>query len=183
MVSGKVLLFQHDIVHYTDSLFWIGSGNKIRIQCLYMWWYAFISISKDLRYLCLRCCDVMIMPWRHDNARLLCSFIPVISFIRSWEIGGSITGGAGRMEFFCIVSASVTNIWPIHISWREILHLNTDWEVLSFLFFLPAPMAQWLSWASRYWVPISVPAPTQSGFLKVQWVGVRPLGLHPVLAH
>ena len=33
----------------------------------------------------------------------------------------------------------------------------------------------------RYWVRISVPAPTQSGVLKAQWVGVRPL--HPLLSH
>ena len=45
--------------------------------------------------------------------------------------------------------------------------------------FSPAPMAQWLY--SRYWVRISVPAQTQSGFLKVQWVGVWPL--HPLLSH
>ena len=36
-------------------------------------------------------------------------------------------------------------------------------------------------WAGRYWVRISVPAPTQSGFLKTQWVGVWPL--HPLLSH
>ena len=34
--------------------------------------------------------------------------------------------------------------------------------------------------AGRYYVRISVPAPTQSGFLKTQWVGVRPL--HPLLS-
>ena len=36
-------------------------------------------------------------------------------------------------------------------------------------FIAPAPMAQWLChrlWAGRYWVRISVPAPTQSGFLR-----------------
>ena len=27
-------------------------------------------------------------------------------------------------------------------------------------------------WVGRYWVRISVPAPTQSGILKAQWVGV-----------
>ena len=32
-----------------------------------------------------------------------------------------------------------------------------------------------------YWVRISVPAPTQSGILKAQWVGIRPL--HPLLSH
>ena len=30
-------------------------------------------------------------------------------------------------------------------------------------------------WAGRYWVRISVPAPTQRVFLKAQWVGVRSL--------
>ena len=38
-----------------------------------------------------------------------------------------------------------------------------------------------MSSAGRYWVRISVPAPTQSGFLNTQWVGVRPL--HPLLSH
>ena len=33
----------------------------------------------------------------------------------------------------------------------------------------------------RYWVHISVLAPTQSGFLKAQWVGVRPQ--HPLISH
>ena len=33
----------------------------------------------------------------------------------------------------------------------------------------------------RYWVHISVPAPTQSEFLKAQWVGIRPL--RPLLSH
>ena len=47
-----------------------------------------------------------------------------------------------------------------------------------------APMAKWLChrlMGGRYWVHISVPAPTQSGFLKAQRVGVRPL--HPLLSH
>ena len=46
----------------------------------------------------------------------------------------------------------------------------------------PAPMAQWLCHRLMcYWVRISVPAPTQSGFLKAQWVGVRPL--RPLISH
>ena len=38
-----------------------------------------------------------------------------------------------------------------------------------------------MSRAGRYWVRISLPAPTQSGFIKAQWVGVRPL--YPILCH
>ena len=50
---------------------------------------------------------------------------------------------------------------------------------------LPAPI--WRSvydigyWVVRYWVRISVPAPTQIGFLKALWEGVRPID--PLLSH
>ena len=36
-------------------------------------------------------------------------------------------------------------------------------------------------WDGRYWIRISVPAPTQSGVFKAAWVVVRPL--HPLLCH
>ena len=42
-------------------------------------------------------------------------------------------------------------------------------------------LALMVQWAGKYWVHISVPAPTQRMFLNTQWVGVRPL--HPLLSH
>ena len=43
-----------------------------------------------------------------------------------------------------------------------------------------SPSAQWLCHRLMGWVRISIPAPTQSGYIKVQLVGVTPL--HPLLS-
>ena len=56
---------------------------------------------------------------------------------QSWEIGSPPTSGAGRMKLACVVPASVIRIWPIHISWRKILHLcvstvNVIWQFATF---------------------------------------------------
>ena len=40
---------------------------------------------------------------------------------RSWEIGSPATGDAGRMKLSWVIL-----IWPIHTSWRRILHLSVS---------------------------------------------------------
>ena len=45
-----------------------------------------------------------------------------ISFIlssQSWEIGSTLTGGAGRMKLSCVVPASVMHIRSIHLEERS----------------------------------------------------------------
>ena len=58
---------------------------------------------------------------------------------QSWEIGSPPTGGAGRKKLSAdsVVPASVIRIWPIHISWRKILHLcvrtvSVFWQFTTF---------------------------------------------------
>ena len=47
--------------------------------------------------------------------------------------------------------------------------LKAQWVGVRPLHPPPAPMAQWLCHGLMGWVRNSVPTPTQSGFLKVQW--------------
>ena len=56
---------------------------------------------------------------------------------QSWEIGSPPTGGAGRMQLYSVVPASVIRIWPIHISWGKILHrcvstVSVFWQFATF---------------------------------------------------
>ena len=69
-------------------------------------------------------------------------------------------------------------VWPPPLAPSKI-HSVMQLRRCRLIPFKPAPIAQWLS--HGHWVRISLPALTQSGVLKAQWIGVR--SLHPLLCH